>query len=96
MVVEGEVWYSGNQTIKTSDSAQVNEFILGVNPQTKDATFEGKLSEFNVWSSTLSLEEMKQITNRCGSVNPKPDILDWSNITESMIKVTISQKDPLP
>ena len=50
--------------------------------------FSGALSELNIWSVALSSDQMLSITNNCEnnySSYPNPDILNWSEVTESMI-----------
>ena len=93
MVVEGQSWYIGNQTLEASNSVKVKEFMLGSNSHNLEASFEGELSEFNIWSTTLTFEQMKQITRNCGPAKPTPDILDWSKVTKSMIKGSSKYKE---
>ena len=93
MVVDGQSWYIGNQTMETSNSVKVKEFRLGSHTHNLEASFEGEISEFNIWSTTLTFEQMKQITSNCGPVEPKPDILDWSKVTKSMIKGSSESKE---
>ena len=50
--------------------------------------FSGALSELNIWSAALSSDQMLSITNNCEnnySSYPNPDILNWSEVTASMI-----------
>ena len=49
--------------------------------------FSGSLSELNIWSVALSSDQMLSMTNNCenNSSYPNPDILKWSEVTESMI-----------
>jgi hypothetical protein len=57
--------------------------------------FVGKLSDFNVWSRALSLQEMKEFSNGCDSgfvERPNPDVVSWptANISISGSYITMS------
>ena len=39
--------------------------------------FYGEISELNIWSKGLLVEEMINITRNCGNLQPTPDILNW-------------------
>ena len=49
--------------------------------------FSGALSELNIWSSALSIDEMIEITLNCmdDSFVPLPDILKWSDVKSYMV-----------
>ena len=67
----------------------VNSVSLGSEDDSffAEINFSGGLSELNIWSVALSSDQMLSITNNCenNSSNPNPDILKWSEVTESMI-----------
>ena len=48
--------------------------------------FRGLLSELNIWSKSLSPSQMVEITTNCDKVDPIPDILNWSELDESVIR----------
>ena len=68
--------------------SEANSFFAEIN-------FSGALSELNIWSVALSSDQMLSITNNCenNSSNPNPDILNWSEVTESMIAGEIREVD---
>lgn len=67
----------------------VNSVSLGseANSLYAEIDFSGALSELNIWSVALSRDQMLSITNNCenNSSYLNPDILKWSEVTESMI-----------
>lgn len=67
----------------------VNSVSLGseANSFFAEIDFSGALSELNIWSIAFSSDQLLSITNNCenNSSNPNPDILKWSEVTESMI-----------
>ena len=90
IVIDGNKWYHANhakvslekKTVTRLDLGSTNEYWVysdGIN-------FKGLLSELNIWSKPLSLSQMVEITTNCGKVDPIPDILNWSELDESVIR----------
>ena len=50
--------------------------------------YTGDLSELNIWGKALPEEEMINMTQNCGKVHPQPDILNWSEIENSIEELT--------
>ena len=55
-----------------SSSPNRTYYNVGIN-------FKGELSELNIWTAFLSLNELISITQTCGRPNPIPNVLNWSN-----------------
>ena len=88
VVVNGQQWSNGTHKMKTSQNLYINKFFMG----SKDKhfglgvyNFKGELSELNIWSTTLSTNNLIDITKRCSHPKPAPDILQWLTITNTMI-----------
>ena len=69
-----------------SENKTTNEFVLGSNyphlvKYKEYENFEGEISEFNIWNRSLSSETITKMTKNCGNFEPKPDILNWSQLT---------------
>jgi hypothetical protein len=90
IVVDGHQWYHASHTVGSSEKTIVKRLDFGFTSEywvySDGIKFKGLLSELNVWSKSLSLSQMVEITTNCGKVYPIPDILNWSEITKSMIK----------
>ena len=39
------------------------------------------MSQLNIWSHSMSVQDLIILTEKCENVTPKPDILDWSEVT---------------
>ena len=91
VVVDGHQWYQGKHAIAFFEKSTLNKFLMGSNDPnlisyTITEDFKGDLSELNIWNKALSSEELMAITNSCGNPEPKPNILNWSEmITISML-----------
>ena len=89
VVVDGQQWSSGTHKIKPFQNISINQFFMGstyklVNNGRED-NFIGKMSELNMWSNSLSLNNLIDITESCIYPKPVPDNLQWLNITNSML-----------
>ena len=77
-VGNGNLWFEGNHGIQeVTQVVQVLE-LGGDSPWNLETKFVGSISELNMWSTSLSLIEMKSITMSCGAPNVIPDLLEWS------------------
>ena len=47
--------------------------------------FKGEVSELNIWGSSLSQNQMTEITEKCGKAYPIPDTLNWSDVDATML-----------
>ena len=43
------------------------------------------MSELNIWGSSLSQNQMTEITEKCGKAYPIPDTLNWSDVDATML-----------
>ena len=88
VVVDGHKWSNGTHKIKPFQNISTNEFLMGSSDRLDEkdgGNFVGELSELNIWSNSLSLENLIDITKTCRHPEPDPDILQWLNITNSML-----------
>ena len=89
VVIDGQQWYHASHTAGSSEKTIVKRLDFGFTSEywvySDGINFKGLLSELNVWSRSLSLSQMVEITTNCGKVDPIPDILNWSEVTKSMI-----------
>ena len=88
VVVDGHRWSNGTHKIKPIKSTSINQLFMGSSHRLDEkdwGNFVGELSELNIWSSSLSMENLIDITEKCGQPKPVPDILQWSNIKNSML-----------
>ena len=90
VVIDGQQWYHASHTVGSSEKTIVKRLDFGFTSEywvySDGINFKGLLSELNVWSKSLSLSQMVEITTNCGKVDPIPDILNWSELTKSMIR----------
>ena len=88
VVVDGQQWSNGTHKMKPFQNVSVNQLFMGSSMDQWAAAaddFIGELSELNIWSNSLSLDNLIFITNSCSYPKPVPDILQWLNITNSML-----------
>ena len=88
VVVDGKQWSNGTHKIKQFQSISLNQFFMGSMYKLgslREDNFEGELSELNIWSDSLSMNNLIDITKSCSHPKPLPDILQWLNITKSML-----------
>ena len=87
VAVDGQQWSNGTHNIKSFQTFSINQFFMGspYEPASIEDNFKGELSELNIWSYSLSLKQLIYITESCTHPKPVPDILQWSNITNSML-----------
>ena len=91
VVLDGQQWYHANHTKGSIEKTKtVTRLNLGSTDEywiySDGMNFRGLLSELNIWSKSLSIIEVAKITRNCGKVDPIPDILNWSNLSSSMIR----------
>ena len=90
VVIDGQQWYHASHTAGSSEKTIVKRLDFGFTSEywvySDGINFKGLLSELNVWSKSLSLSQMVKITTNCGKVDPIPDILNWSELDESVIR----------
>ena len=90
IVVDGQQWYHANHTNESLEKKTVKRLDLGTNNEhwvySDGINFRGHLSELNIWSKSLSLIQMEQITRNCGKEDPIPDLLNWSELPTSLIR----------
>ena len=88
VIVDGQQWSNGTHKIKPFQNISVAQFFMGSAykyVENWENNFKGELSELNIWSNSLSMKNLKDITNRCGHPKPVPDMLQWSTIKNSML-----------
>ena len=89
VVAEGKLWYQRNHTMKPLNTTNLSKLNIGSNPPSSHfgggENFKGKLSELNIWSKSLSLVDIMNITKKCEYPKPIPDVLNWSNVSSLMI-----------
>ena len=96
VVVDGSLWYHGNQTIRRFEKTTLSQFLIGSagnQDSIAEDPFKGEMSEFNIWSQALSVESMAKITENCGNLEPGPDLLKWSDVTSSMISGQTNEQE---
>ena len=90
VVIDGKQWYHASHTVGSSEKTIVKRLDLGSTNEywvySDGINFKGLLSELNIWSKPLSFSQMVEITTNCGKVDPIPDILNWSELDESVIR----------
>ena len=91
VVLDGQQWYHANHTQGGSfEKTTVKRLDLGWTTEywiyPDDINFRGLLSELNIWSKSLSVIQMANITRNCGIEDPVPDLLNWSEISRSIIR----------
>ena len=90
IVLDGQQWYHANHEQKSFEKTTVTRLDLGTTNKywtyTDGINFRGLLSELNIWSKTLSVSQIVKITTNCGKVDPVPDLLNWSELSNSMIR----------
>ena len=89
VVVDGKQWSNGRHNIKSFQNLSVNQIFMG-SPNHKfidhrEENFRGELSELNIWSNSLLMNNLIDITESCSHPKPVPDILQWLDITNSML-----------
>ena len=88
--LDGHIWHQEKNAQGSVEKKTVTRLDLG---STNDywvypdgIEFKGLLSELNIWSKSLSVPQMKNITKKCGKVDPIPDLLNWSELPSSVIR----------
>ena len=85
VAVDGQQWSNGTHKIKPFQNLYVNQLFMGSSMNQYTDDFIGELSELNIWSNSLSLDDLIYITNSCSYPKPVPDMLKWLDITNSML-----------
>ena len=87
VAVDGQQWSNGTHKIKSFQTFSINQLFMGSPYELAsiEDNFKGELSELNIWSYSLSLKQLINITESCTQTKPAPDILQWSNITNSIV-----------
>ena len=88
VVVDGQQWSNGTHKIKPFQNISVAQFFMGSAykyVENWENNFKGELSELNIWSNSLSMNDLIYITKHCSHPKPAPDVLQWLNITYSML-----------
>ena len=88
VAVDGKQCSSGTHKIKSFQSISFNQIVMGSTYKLLNLwgyNFKGELSELNIWSNSLSMDDLIYITKSCSHPKPVPDILQWSDITTSML-----------
>ena len=88
VVVDGKQWSNGTHKIKPFQSISLSQFFMGSMYKLgslREDNFKGELSELNIWSNSLSMNNLIDITKSCSHPKPVPDVLQWLNITKSML-----------
>lgn len=79
LVRDGQVWtdtkYPGDQLF-SQDMAIGTDFVLG------SSSFFGVITDVNVWSKSLNLEEMKAFTTSF-NVNTQGNIFSWKQLNNT-------------
>ena len=90
VVLDGHQWYHANHEQKSFEKTTVTRLDLGTTNKywtyADGINFRGLLSELNIWSKSLSVSQIVKITTNCGKVDPIPDLLNWSELPNSMIR----------
>ena len=90
IVLDGQQWYHANHEQKSFEKTTVTRLDLGTTNKywtyADGINFRGLLSELNIWSKSLSVSQIVKITTNCGKVDPIPDLLNWSQLSNSMIR----------
>ena len=88
VVFDGQQWSNGTHKIKPFQNISIDQLFMGslykIDKEDRE-NFEGKLSELNIWSNSISLDKLIDITKSCSHSKPVPDILQWLNVTNSML-----------
>ena len=88
VAVDGKQWSNGTHKIKPFQNISIKQFVMGSTHDIvaqKEDNFKGELSEFNIWSSSLSIDNLIALTKWCSHPRPVPDILQWSTIKKAML-----------
>ena len=99
VVFEGRKWYHANHTIKSFEKTTLTKLDIGVSSDDSEidsggVNFKGEMAELNIWGSSLSQNQMIEITGTCGKPYPNPDILSWSDVDPTMLsRNNIKEKD---
>ena len=65
-----------------------DSFIFPDNPMR--SITRGTLTDLNVWSKMLTIEEMKRFTKTCEDMASKPDLISWNNL--NVLKIGLNAK----
>ena len=97
VVAEGKLWYNRNHTMKPLNITNLSQLTIGSNPPSSvyvgGENFKGELSQLDIWSKSLPLIDLMNITKKCEDPQPIPDILNWSNVSSLMIKGKSFEED---
>ena len=90
VVLDGQQWYHANHSHGSFEKTTLTRLELGSTNKywifTDGRRFKGLLSGLNIWSKSLSITKMEEITTHCGKVDPIPDLLNWSELPSSIIR----------
>ena len=90
VVLDGQQWYHANHSHGSFEKTTLTRLELGSTNKywifTDGRRFKGLLSGLNIWSKSLSITKMEEITTHCGKVDPIPDLLNWSELHSSIIR----------
>ena len=72
VVVDGKQWSNGTHEIKPFQNISINQLFIGTTYElgSIEDNFKGELSELNIWSSSLSMDNLIDLTKGCS--HPKP------------------------
>lgn len=89
VVTEGQVWYQSDDNDLVSNTL-IKTFLIGhkASPSKRTSNLKGAFSELNIWSKSLTQEDLQEITTNCGPLSSStvPDTLHWaSDVTSTMI-----------
>ena len=95
VIGNGELWFNST-IIKTISDDITFQDIMVIDEKFK--WIDGSRSELNIWSTEMTILELKEMTESCGSYLVKPDIFSWmdlniEDITYDDEVIEISEKD---
>jgi hypothetical protein len=94
VVADGLIWHeaehkkTNNRTFSKTSQIRFGSTYENLTHFSGYQDYTGDLSELNIWGKALSEEEMIDMTQNCGKVHPPPDILNWSEIENSIKELT--------
>ena len=77
VVFEGRQWYHANHTIKSFEKTTLTKLDIGVSSDESEISsggvnFKGEMAELNIWGSSLTQNQMIEITGTCRKPLSKP------------------------
>ena len=94
VVADGLVWHDAqhknnkNRTFGKTNQIRFGSTYENLTHFSGYEDYTGDLSELNIWGKALPENEMISMTQNCGKVHPRPDILNWSEIESSIEELT--------